>query len=329
MATDNPKISVIVPVYNVEKYLPRCIDSILAQTFTDFELLLIDDGSKDKSGEICDDYAEKDNRIRVFHKNNEGASVARNLGISESNGSFLVFVDSDDYLAENYLNTFNEILSLHTDAEMIIQSPIYVIDDRFTYKSVKDNVYRQYSGIKDFLKSGMLDFTEPHSKIFKKDIILDYHIRFPENVIVGEDGIFIANYLLYINCVVTSCKIGYYYVKSESSVQRKFYSPNVELRGVDLWKDSLTTLLKKFNFEINESFIWRILSVIIKRYCFAIAKNSDLTFKRKKLWLNMLDKDTFDFYGLGCNLTLKGKILKFLINRHYISILIIIIKLSK
>lgn len=82
----NPKISVIVPVYNVEKYLSRCIDSILAQTFTDFELLLIDDGSNDNSGNICDDYVKKDNRIRVFHKENGGVSSARNLGLTRQRG---------------------------------------------------------------------------------------------------------------------------------------------------------------------------------------------------------------------------------------------------
>lgn len=85
----NPKISVIVPVYNVEKYLRRCIDSILSQTFSDFELLLIDDGSKDKSGDICDEYAAKDARIRVFHKDNGGVSSARNLGLVKANGEFI------------------------------------------------------------------------------------------------------------------------------------------------------------------------------------------------------------------------------------------------
>ena len=93
---NNPKVSVIVPVYNVEKLLQRCIDSILAQTFTDFELLLIDDGSKDKSGEICDEYAAKDSRIRVFHKQNGGVSTARNLGIDKAQGEWIYFVDSDD-----------------------------------------------------------------------------------------------------------------------------------------------------------------------------------------------------------------------------------------
>lgn len=92
MNNPNPKISVIVPVYNAEKYLHRCIDSILAQTFADFELLLIDDGSTDKSGEICDEYADKDARIRVFHKANGGVSSARNVGLDNALGEYICFV---------------------------------------------------------------------------------------------------------------------------------------------------------------------------------------------------------------------------------------------
>ena len=91
-------ISIIVLVYNTEKYLRRCVDSILAQTFTDFELLLIDDGSTDSSGVICDEYAQKDSRVRVFHKENGGVSSARNLGLDNSNGEWISFVDSDDEL---------------------------------------------------------------------------------------------------------------------------------------------------------------------------------------------------------------------------------------
>lgn len=101
----NPKISVIVPVYNVEKYLPRCIDSILKQTFTDFELLLIDDGSKDNSGNICDEYAKKDNRIKVYHKENGGVSSARNLGIINAKGKNIIYIDGDDYFLQNALET--------------------------------------------------------------------------------------------------------------------------------------------------------------------------------------------------------------------------------
>lgn len=96
-----PKISVIVPVYNAEKYLHRCVDSILAQTFTDFELLLINDGSKDSSGVICDEYAAKDPRVRVFHKENGGVSSARNLGLDNAKGEWVVFMDSDDFWCDN------------------------------------------------------------------------------------------------------------------------------------------------------------------------------------------------------------------------------------
>ena len=92
----NPKISVIVPVYKAEKYLNRCVDSILAQTFTDFEVLLIDDGSPDRSGEICDEYTKKDVRIHVYHQQNCGAGAAREFGVNKASGTWIMFVDSDD-----------------------------------------------------------------------------------------------------------------------------------------------------------------------------------------------------------------------------------------
>ena len=98
-----PEISVIVPVYNVEQYLAECISSILSQTFTDFELLLVDDGSPDRCGEICDEYAGKDKRVRVFHQENAGLSCARNKGLEHASGTYIAFVDSDDYVTSTYL----------------------------------------------------------------------------------------------------------------------------------------------------------------------------------------------------------------------------------
>lgn len=108
---NNPKISVIVPVYNAEKYLHRCVDSILAQTFTDFEVLLINDGSKDKSGTICDDYAKLDSRVRVFHKENGGVSSARNIGVENMVGDYSIHVDSDDeILPTMYEKLYNKVI---------------------------------------------------------------------------------------------------------------------------------------------------------------------------------------------------------------------------
>lgn len=105
-------ISVIVPVYNVEKYLNECIDSILAQTYTDFELILVDDGSPDNCGAICDEYAEKDSRIRVIHQENGGLSVARNTGLDAANGEYITFVDSDDVIYKTYLERLLQTLLL-------------------------------------------------------------------------------------------------------------------------------------------------------------------------------------------------------------------------
>ena len=99
-----PEISVIVPAYNTKQYLPRCIDSILSQSFSNFELPLIDDGSTDGGGKICDAYAEKDSRIRVFHKENGGASSARNLGLDKARGEWITFVDSDDFVEKDYFS---------------------------------------------------------------------------------------------------------------------------------------------------------------------------------------------------------------------------------
>ena len=123
-----PFVSVIVPVYNVEPYLAQCINSILSQSFEDFEVLLVDDGSKDKSGEICDEYAARDSRIRVFHKENGGLSSARNFGLNRANGKYVMFIDSDDYFLEN--NAFSRLVRYADERELDIL--------RFDYTAVND-----------------------------------------------------------------------------------------------------------------------------------------------------------------------------------------------
>ena len=113
-----PKVSVIVPVYKVEKYLPECIESVLAQTFTDFELILVDDGSPDNSGKICDDYATRDSRIRVFHKENGGVSSARNLGIEKASGEWIALIDGDDHWLPKHLANIVRATSLFPSAKV-------------------------------------------------------------------------------------------------------------------------------------------------------------------------------------------------------------------
>lgn len=146
----NPKISIIVPVYNSEKYLCRCIDSVLEQTYSDFELLLVDDGSKDNSGKICDEYATKDHRIKVFHKENKGVSSARNFGINVAIGEWVIFIDSDDYFTPKALYL---LLNAAIDNNVFISSGNYWFEKnnvRWKFKKngnehiVRNNYMGQY-----------------------------------------------------------------------------------------------------------------------------------------------------------------------------------------
>ncbi len=112
----NPLISVIVPVYNVEKYLDRCVESIVTQTYKNLEIILVDDGSRDNSGIICDNWAKKDSRIKVYHKQNSGAGDTRNYGVEKAIGKYIAFVDSDDVIAENYFEVlYNNLLQNSAD----------------------------------------------------------------------------------------------------------------------------------------------------------------------------------------------------------------------
>ena len=222
---DNPKISVIVPVYNVEQYLSRCINSILAQTFTDFELLLIDDGSTDNSGRICDECAKKDNRIRVFHKENGGVSSARNLGLRKAIGEFICFCDSDDQMKDCYLQTLISIEE-KTDADMVVGSlSFYVVNTKRRLSFIlKEKTYsRDELGLLlcDLREKGSLGV--PWNKLFKASIIKKYHVSFDITLDSYEDEVFNLEYLQHANKVATTHIIVYDYIlRSSTSLSQRF-----------------------------------------------------------------------------------------------------------
>ena len=202
-----PKISVIVPVYNTEEYLSRCIDSILSQTFTDFELILINDGSTDNSGRICDEYVLLDKRVTVIHKENGGVSSARNKGLNISKGEFITFIDSDDWIELYYLDQF---LQENVDFQIcgynqLISYPSLCKPDatRNVYLNDIANVFDV-----EFYKlycRGIL------SKCFKKEIIDKYHLAFNQNLRIGEDTLFILQYLSHCKSIRFISNYGYNY----------------------------------------------------------------------------------------------------------------------
>lgn len=280
---NKPIISIIVPVYNVEKYLPRCIDSILAQTFTDFELLLIDDGSIDNSGNICDDYAKKDNRIRVFHKQNGGVSSARNLGLDNAKGEWITFVDSDDLIDNETLNDY-----LRYNADLICQGlkQINAMDNSiedlkkydFLEASVSDHI--SYALYIMFINGS---FGYIWNKLFKHRILKDHNIRFIEGISIREDEIFVFKYCQYIKSIVLLPTINYNYVHYQNSLMRRKYINPIELTNaieksynISL-KLPLTPEFRKA-IEINrtDSLVWAGWMLYHKKHLLDYSKRIDL-----------------------------------------------------
>lgn len=257
-----PKVSIIVPVYKAEKYLNRCIDSIIAQTFTDWELLLIDDGSPDRSGDICDEYAKKDIRIRVFHKKNGGVSSARNLGLYNVQGEYVTFVDSDDWIDVNTLNVcFSQIEIYDLD---ILQFS-YTRNER-KLGNVLD-FESHVCTLKDYINEKKLLLCVGGT-IFSVDVIKQNHIRFNEKMKLAEDQLFVLSCMELSKRIMRIPNILYYYYDNPCS------ATNNE-RSEDLIYSSFQCIeFKKqhplFAFRLDDLVLFFIEKLILKGK-FAIA----------------------------------------------------------
>ena len=192
-----PQISVIIPVYNAEKYLNRCIDSILAQSFTDFEVLLVDDGSPDGSGEICDNYIAKDSRIRVFHKQNEGVSSARNMGLDNAIGEWVTFVDADDWIEkdtlEQCIENSKDVEFVRFGMKSVYGENLYIEDTRlensWTYKIYCANVFSRQTAL------GVC------GGLYLRSIFTNNNIKFNPQYRLGEDWLVLMQYLKCIKII--------------------------------------------------------------------------------------------------------------------------------
>jgi len=209
------RYTIIVPVYNVEKYLISCLESILCQDFQDFEVILIDDGSTDASGRICDDFSARDNRFSVIHKKNEGVSIARNVGIERAKGKWISFVDSDDTLFPNYLSSFDEI---EDKSDLTYFGNYCKHEDGCDCSFLLPN--RVWTGWNE-IQEGMLLLKRNVSqydyygytwnKFFRSDIIHNNNLRFIPGVTMKEDELFVDKYIQCCNTVETINNVLYCY----------------------------------------------------------------------------------------------------------------------
>ena len=219
-----PKVSVIVPIYNAQDYLHRCVDSILAQTFADFELLLVDDGSTDSSGIICDNYASGDCRAKVFHKENGGVSSARNVGLKNATGEWVCFVDSDDTVHQDYLN--NLVSATNENVEMVISFAVSVFMDKIVEPTYRDAILIGKDFAKLFNEYDLHWRTSPWAKLYKRKIVENNNLLFNLEMPIGEDLVFLYEYIRLVQCLAVSGKTYYYYSAEVQSQENYNYFLN-------------------------------------------------------------------------------------------------------
>ncbi len=246
-----PTLSVIVPVYNTDKYLPRCICSILNQSYTDFELILVDDGSTDGSGRICDEYAEKDKRIRVLHKENGGVSSARNVGLDNAKGEWVCFVDSDDEMMLDGLKVMEEGLS--GDVALVMAgykvldeegNVVYSIETRISKKITNLIAMKEMFSPADYRYQGYIA-----GKTFKMSVILTNELRFAEDIFFNEDRLFITQFI-------------------SSSKKDAFYTTAPVYKYFERVGGAMMSLKKAFNYKLVTDMEAQVRMREIVRLCY-------------------------------------------------------------
>lgn len=308
-------INVIVPVYNSEKTIKRCIDSILAQSFDDFDLLLIDDGSTDSSGMICDEYAQKDTRIRVFHKQNGGVSSARNFGLSKANGEWVTFVDSDDWVKEGFLQ--NMASHIGNDVDLVISyANKYCKEEVIKTKDYADKLIHTAGYSELFTKYDLKENSECWAKLYKMDVIKKNGIYFDEKIAFGEDSIFVYAFVSYSQNVAIAGRKYYSCQDTPLSLSKKKYGADIEYLGYNQIYNSIENLIKRKN--INDTNALHTLKSHEAFYVLRVLESlytSRIDKKKRMSFVKSLDLSVLRF---ALRNTLRAKIMDFLLLHKFI-----------
>jgi glycosyltransferase involved in cell wall biosynthesis len=253
----NPLISVVVPVYNVEQYIRECVDSIVSQTYCHLEIVLVDDGSPDDCPAICDEYAKKDSRIKVIHQKNGGLAKARNVGIENSSGEYITFIDSDDYIASNYIEIlYRGIIENNADVSIASfrsfeKNNTAVIEDsscQFATIS-KKRCFENYTSI----------FTNPFvsawNKLYKRNLFSN--IRFPEGKLYEDAFTTYKIFDVSQKIVFTSSVLYFYRLNPDSIMGQSFRKKHLEM--IDAFRSGFDYFEKKDEKDISELFIAPLL----------------------------------------------------------------------
>lgn len=271
---DTVEISVIVPIYKIEAYLPKCIDSLLNQSFSGFELILVNDGSPDNCPKICNQYGAKDSRIRVVHKENGGLLSARKAGLKKAKGRYIAFVDGDDWVDKFYLDTLFKLAEAN-DADLVVTGHFREFDGKIeTIKPKKAGIYDEnelkssiipkaiYNG--KFCEHGISTYV--WNKLFRTELLYSILLDIPNDIVMGEDAAITYSYLSISKSLVVSRIPLYYYRQRHDSIVKSIENPKTEFYRLGLLmnflKIKLTPVLDAQN--LNEQ---------IRYYLYSLAGN--------------------------------------------------------
>ena len=298
-------ISIIIPIYNVEKYLEKCLDSILNQTYKNLEIILIDDGSTDNSPNICNSYCEKDKRIKIIHKNNEGVSSARNKGIELSKGKYIVFIDSDDYVSNEHIEVLYDCI-ISNNVDLVISNLIDISEDGIILNNEEKESFLMNKD--QCLKELLSEDNFYHlccGNIYRKDLL--EKIRFNCKYRIAEDLDFLYRYIKQISSAYFLSKNTYYYLKREGSATNSIYSEkwNDELKICNFIISEMVELENNFHKYAKRKYIRLNIN---QAYRFKLNKNQTKILKNNiKIYKNeMFNSKLFDKEKLKIFLLLKS-----------------------
>lgn len=235
---ENSLISVIIPIYNVERYLSRCIDSVVNQTYTNLEIILVDDGSPDKCGIICDEYSKKDKRIKVIHKKNGGLSDARNAGINIVLGKYIGFIDSDDWIENNYFKRLHDLIdNYRADISVCNFIKTYNENEKFNVNlDIKINEYTNIEALEQYFDKYSIQMIVAWGKLYKAELFKS--IRFPVGKIHEDE--FTTHKLIYkANKVVLTTECLYYYWQRQDSIMGMGFNIKGKFDGLEALKERI------------------------------------------------------------------------------------------
>lgn len=310
-------ISVIVPVYKVEKYISKCIESILKQSYFDIELLLVDDGSPDNSGKICDYYATIDKRVRVIHQSNQGVSRARNAALRTAQGKWVTFVDSDDTININYIENLVTANPLFDKWTLAVSGATRI--DRNTnvckWERKFDNrtISLRWLSKEDYQSlDSILIFGTILGKLYNLEIIRSAGLQFNEQLPLNEDQLFFFKYLKYINKIVSNNNVGYnYYTDGSASLSTRRHPYNKRITAYKELHQAYEVLLN--TFKLQPSALKKTSSMVCSIYLDAI-KSCYAMHENKAVCLNILSKlNKKEIHNWYSPISNQGKFLKFII----------------